>query len=195
MFCKGQTDSIKPQKKDSVKPYNRKEEIVYDGKRYRKYNNYLTFGAGPLFSSIRAKDQKNIGGDFQFHIKTQYFQIGAFMSGDDFLNNKYTNGHLGIGLRHERNKFNLAAFVGPAFSVYVTELRDTSGAIIDYPVSTAIGGYISLQAVYKIKYDVGIGGEIFADLSDKQQAIGARLIIYFSGAYRGIKRGFKTKKQ
>jgi hypothetical protein len=201
-LCAGQDDSLAPTikkdslklvKKDSVKPYNRKEEILFDGKRYRKYNNYLTIGAGPNYSSIRSSDQKNIGADFQFHARTQYFQLGAFLSGDDFTNNKNTQFHLGIGLRHERNYYHFAAFIGPSYSIFVTEKKDTAGVVIDHPVSTTLGGHISLQAVYKFKYDVGIGGEIFADISNKQQIVGARAIIYFSGAYRGIKRGFKTK--
>ncbi|MGZ3884414.1 MAG: hypothetical protein ACXVPQ_04265 [Bacteroidia bacterium] len=193
-----QSDSLRT-KNDSLRPkkdtahYNRKAEIIYDSKRYRIYNNYLTFGGGPMYSSVRTTDQKNIGVDFQFHLQKQYFQAGVFLSGDDFGNNKNTQGHLGIGLRYEQNKFNLAAFLGPSYSIFVTEDPDTTGGVHNYEVHNAIGGYISVQAVYKIKYDVGLGGELFADYSPLQTVIGCKVIIFFSGAYRGIKRGFKTK--
>lgn len=186
-------DTLKPKKDTSAYKYNKRLELIYDGKRYRRYNNYLTIGGGPNYSSIRRIDQKNVGVDFQFHVQKQYFQIGAYMSGDDFGNNKCTEFHLGIGLRHERNKFNLAAFIGPSYSIFVTEEKDSTGAVVNLPIHNAIGGYVSLQAVYKIKYDVGIGGEIFADYTPLQTMVGCKVIIFFSGAYRGVKRGFKSK--
>lgn len=177
--------------KDTL-PYNRKEEIIYDSKRYRKYNNYLTFGMGKGYSDVRRLDQSYINVDYQFHLQRQYFQAGLYMSGDDFLRNNNIQGHLCYGYRHEREKYNLAGFIGPSYSYFVTGKTDTAGYTSPV-INNIMGGYLCLQAVYKIKYDVGIGVEIFTDISPLQKTVGGRIIIFFSGAYRGIKRGFKTK--
>lgn len=179
------------QKKDTI-PYNRKEEIVYDSKRYRKYNNYLTFGFGKAYSNIRRLDQNLINVDFQFHLMREHFQLGFFMSGDDFLRNNNIQGHLCYGYRYEKPKFNLAGFIGPSYSYFVTAQTDTAGNVS--PVMNGVmGAYVSLQAVYKVKYDVGLGAELFGDISAIQKMAGIKIIFYFSGAYRGIKRGFKNK--
>lgn len=179
--------------KDTL-PYDRKREIVYDGKRYRKYNNYLTFGVGKAYSTVRKIDQSLIGVDFQFHLMKEYFQVGFFMSGDRLLANNNIQGHVAYGLRIEKNKINFAAFIGPSYSYFVTaSAPDTAGKT--YPIiNKTLGGYVCGQFIYKFKYDVGIGIELFADISPLQQMYGGRLVIYFSGAYRGEKRGFKTTK-
>ncbi|HRD39966.1 MAG TPA: hypothetical protein PLC65_15160 [Bacteroidia bacterium] len=173
-------------------PYNRKEEIVYDSKRYRKYNNYLTFGFGKGFSDVRRIDQSYINVDFQFHLQREYFQVGVIMSGDDFLRNNNLQGHLCYGYRIEKEKYNLAGFIGPSYSYFVTGTTDTAG-VTTIQSHSVLGGYMCLSAVYKIKYDVGLGIELFGDISAEQKQAGARVVFFFSGAYRGIKRGFKTK--
>jgi hypothetical protein len=179
--------------KDTL-PFNRKKEIIYDGKRYRVYNHYLTFGAGEAFSDVRTKRQKCINADFQFHLTKEYFQVGFFMSGDQYLRNTNIQGHVCYGYRYEKELYNLAAFVGPSYSYFVTGSTDTSG-VFTVRSHEAVGGYICLQGVYKVKYDVGIGIELFADISAQQKIGGARLILFFSGAYRGEKRGYKPKKK
>lgn len=166
-------------------PYVRREEVLYDGKRYRIYNNYLTFGGGFLGSSIRENGQKVIAADYHFHIRKQYFQVGGMISGDEFLSNNNTQVHVCYGLRRERNTTNLAAFIGPSFFTGVT---GTPG-ITDPSFYNGVGAYFSLQAVSKfISYDIGLGGELFAELSQKQRVFGFKIIIFFSSAYRGIKR-------
>ena len=179
--------------KDTL-PYNKKAEIVYDGKRYRVYNNYLTFGIGDAYSDIRAKDQVGLNVDFQFHLQKEYFQAGFFMTGDQLLRNTNIQGHLCYGIRREKQKYNLAGFIGPSYSTFLTSVADSSGLLYITPHET-LGGYLCLQGVYKIKYDVGIGAELFADISPKQKMFGARVILYFSGAYRGEKKSgrFRAK--
>src|SRR4051812_31200796 len=79
----------------SARPkYDRKEEIIYSGKRYRIHNNYMTIGAGILTSSIRTGSQKALGIDLQFHIRRQHFQTGVLMSGPAFGDNNNVQGHL-----------------------------------------------------------------------------------------------------
>ena len=191
-FCAAQNDSLvhHRRQKDTL-PYNRKQELVYDTKRYRKYNNYITFGGGPLYSTVRAKDQKVLAADFNFHLQKNYFQFGFLMSGADFLANNNVQGHICFGKRYETEKMNLAVFAGPSLSKFVVAKQDSTGSY--YPeVTDVLGGYICLQAIYKIKYDVGIGGEIFGDFSSAQQFGGLKIIVFFSGAYRGQYRGFKS---
>ena len=185
-YCVAQKDTL---------PFNRKKEIVYDGKRYRVYNSYLTFGAGKAYSDIRRNVQSCINADFQFHLTKEYFQMGFFMSGDEFLRNTNLSGHICYGYRYEKPLFNLAAFVGPSYSYFVTATAPDTAGIFKVSYNTVIGGYICLQAVYKLKYDIGLGIELFADVSDKQKMAGARVVCYFSGAYRGEKRGYKPKKK
>jgi len=179
--------------KDTL-PFNRKKEIIYDGKRYRVYNNYLTFGGGKGYSDIRDKTQSFVNVDFTFHVTKQYLSLGFLMSGDYFLRNKNLSGHICYAYRYEKNKYNLAGFIGPSYSYFVTGTKDSTGLYYNVTSNYALGGYVRLQAVYKVKYDVGLGVELFADISDKQKIFGAGVICYFSGAYRGEKRGYKKKK-
>jgi len=176
-----QNDTIK-------KKYNPKEEIVYDGKRYRLHNNWLSAGAGAGYNSNWPKDEKNMAVDFSFHVKENYFRVGGFMSGADwYLRNNY-NLHACFGIRKEREKYNLSAFAGPSLSYYKRPLKDS----VNYNLASVyneVGAYAVIEAIYKIKYDVGIGGQVFCDYNRVQMVYGVRLVLYFSGAYRGIKYG------
>lgn len=192
--AQAQTDTAKVVKKDSVKVYNPKEEIAYDGKRYRVYNNWLTFGGGANYNTKWPKDQKNLAVDYSFHLKQYYFRAGAFMSGNDFTAANSYNFHLGIGARKEHEKYNLSAFIGPSYSYFKRPLSDSTEfglpAILN-TVYNRLGGYACVEAIYKIKYDVGLGGQIFCDYNEVQMIYGVRLVVYFSGAYRGIKYGYR----
>lgn len=165
----------------------RREEVLYDGKRYRLYNNYLTVGAGFLSSSIRHTVQKSVAADYNFHIRRHYFQAGLSMSGDEFLANNNSELRVGYGLRRERNTTNLAAYIGPTFFTGVQGVQGVS----DPTFYNGVGGYMCLQAVSKfIAYDIGLGGELFAEVSEKQTQFGFKIIIFFSGAYRGLKKNY-----
>ncbi len=171
--------------------YNRKEEVVYDNKRYRKYNNYLTAGGGFAYASNRVGGQRVIGADFQFHIRRQQFQIGGLMSGEAFLSNNHVQAHVGYGLRRERNTTNLAAYIGPT---WFTGVEGTPGVTI--PVFyTGFGGYASVQAVSKFTYDIGIGAELFGEVNFRQTQVGLKFILFFSGAYRGNKTAYSPNPE
>lgn len=172
---------------DSLKPvFDRKKEIVYDGKRYRVYNNWLSIGAGAGYNTRWPKDEKNIGVDFSFHIKQYYFRMGGFMSGADFRESNNYSLHACFGLRKETNKYNLSAFIGPSSSYFRRPLKDTTNYNLN-TVYNELGAHACIEAVYKFKYDVGLGGQIFCDYNQVQMVYGVRLIVYLSGAYRGIK--------
>jgi hypothetical protein len=105
------------------------------------------------------------------------------MSGIGFGDNNNIQGHVGYGYRREGNTWNLAAFIGPSFSTGV------DGVPPDPPVYyNAMGGYVSIQGVTKFLYDVGIGLELFGDISQVQQMFGFKIVAFFSGAYRGAKK-------
>jgi hypothetical protein len=193
-----QTDTTKQVKKDSVKVYNPKEEIAYDGKRYRVYNNWLTFGAGAGYNTKWPKDQKNVAVDLSFHLKQYYFRAGAFMSGNDFTAANSYNFHLGVGVRKEETKYNLSAFVGPSYSYFKRPLSDSTEFGLSSILNTVynrLGAYACIEAIYKFKYDLGIGGQIYCDYNEVQMLYGVRLVAYFSGAFRGIKYSAKKSKK
>lgn len=171
--------------------FNRKEEVIYDNKRYRKYNNYLTAGGGFAYASNRVGVQRAIGADFQFHIRRQQFQIGGLMSGEAFLSNNHVQAHVGYGLRRERNTTNLAAYIGPT---WFTGVEGTPGVTI--PVFyTGFGGYACVQAVSKFTYDIGIGAELFGEVNFRQTQVGLKFILFFSGAYRGNKTSYSPNPE
>lgn len=174
--------------------FDSKKEIYYDNKRYRVYNNWLSVGAGAGYNSKWPKDEKNAAADFSFHLKQYYFRLGAFFSGADFNAKNNYNLHLGAGIRKETEKYNLSAFIGPSTSYFRRTIKDSA----DYNLNTVyneVGGYACIEAIYKIKYDVGVGGQIFCDYNRVQMVYGVRLVLYFSGAYRGIKYGYGKQKK
>lgn len=177
--------------KDTL-PYNKKREVIYDEKRYLKYNNYITFGIGKAYAKIRTTDQNVLNLDFHFHLNKEYFQAGFFMSGDELLANNNLEFHLGYGKRYEKNNINLAAFAGPSYSAFNIRTSDSTGVFKNKHYEL-VGGYLCLQAVYKIKYDVGLGIELFTSVCREQQLYGARFIIFFSGGYRGPEKAFHLK--
>lgn len=163
--------------------YYRKEEIIFEAKRYRLYNNYMTFGPMIGTSTIREETQKGIGLDFNWHIRRQYFQTGVMMSGLDFGNNNNVGAHIGYGHRVETNYFNVAGFVGPSFNYGV------EGNVSGFPeFYSTYGLYLSGQVVAKFMYDMGVGLEVYGDISYKQTIFGIKIIAFFSGAYKGPKK-------
>lgn len=178
----------KPEIKPGDMPlYYRKEEIIYDDKRYRIHNNYLTLGGGFLGSTIRGDVQKNIGIDFQFHIRRQQFQAGVMMSGDAFRSNNNVQMHLGYGYRKETITTNVAAYFGATYYTGVVASKDSIPVPIFYD---GFGAYACIQGIYKISYDFGVGAELFGELNVHQNILGIRFIAFFSGAYRGAKRNY-----
>lgn len=160
---------------------------------------------------MRANEQKNIGINYHFHIERQYFQMGLMMSGEEFLSNNQVQGHFGYGWRKENGKINFAVFGGVTYLNGVIGRTDTVGNPFPEYYSGA-GLYASAQIITKLSYDIGIGLEAFVE-SDKiaqvpssynwlrgapvfrksgdlQQIAGFRIILFFSGAYRGLKKNY-----
>jgi hypothetical protein len=130
-----------------------------------------------------------VGLDFHFHIRRQYFQAGLAISGNQFLENNQTQIRLGYGYRKETAKYNLAFFGGPTLFYGVHGIPDTAGTFKP-EFYQGVGVYGCAQAVKKLAYDMGIGAELFAELNYKQNVVGIKFLLFFSGAYRGLKKNY-----
>jgi hypothetical protein len=181
---------------ENAKPFDPKEEIVYDNKRYRVWNSYMTFGGLWGFNTqIPGKGNlpspQFVGAmDLNFHIQKEYFQMGAFISGNTFYDKNNVSLHAGWGKRIEKNKYNFAAFGGINYSLYYPYNKDSLR--FDYEARNDLGFYVAVQNFYKIKYDIGIGGTVFAEYNSQRIIYGLRIELFFSGAYRGEKGRRKT---
>jgi hypothetical protein len=169
--------------------YSRKKEIKLDGKKYRIYSNYLTAGAGKCYNSIWNETMLATAIDFNFHLNKQYFQIGGQLLGSSFGNNQLAQAHLGTGYHKESYKYFWSAYGGLCLTdgYYPRVGKDINGNDSLLPLGTMkeVGIYAAFQAFYKIKFDYGIGGTLFADANSKEYTIGLRIELFFSGAFRG----------
>ena len=111
--------------------------------------------------------------------------MGVMMSGPNFGDNNNIQAHVCYGFRRERNTTNLAAYIGPSY------FNGVQGASGSPPIFyDGFGVYGCVQAISKFWYDIGLGVEIFGDISYKQSIYGFRVIAFFSNAYRGPKKNF-----
>jgi len=174
------------QKKDSI--YDPKKEIIINNNRFKVYNSWVSGGAGWAQNFTTGRSKFNIGADFNFHIKQEYFQIGMFFSGFSFGDYDNYNFHFCYGKRIEKEKINLAIFGGLSFSHGYIKLDSNYKNTYNDPSL-----YLSAQLIKKLTYDVGGGLEIFGELTPKHFLGGFRFVIYFSGAYKGKakKTGFE----
>lgn len=171
---------------------NYKREIVIGNKRYRVYNNWVAFGAGPGYHSANPRTQFALGLNFNFHIKKLYFNLGGLMSGDEFgVWNNYT-AHAGfIPWRSENENRNIAVIGGISY----TQGYDFAYAGHYYSDRwDRVGVYAELHYAMKAQYSVGAGPSLFVDINDKRIIAGIRLDGYLSGAYRGYARGAGPRK-
>lgn len=172
-----------------AEPYERKKEIRLDGKKYRIYSNYVTLGAGKGYNNLWNDLMFTPAVDFNFHLQKTYFQAGSYLMGQSLGNNQQVNMHLAGGYHKESYKYFWAAYGGLSYDYgyYPFMLQDMNGkdsAKVSKTLSE-IGLYVALQAFYKVKFDYGIGVTLYEDFNRKQNTVGIRLELFFSGAYRG----------
>jgi hypothetical protein len=172
----------KAQQVDST--FNSKKEIIINGKRFRVYNNWMNIGSGEGFNTGLAPIQYVLDVDLNFHIKTQYFQLGTYLSGDRFLSFNNYNIHACYGKRWEDTKRNIFICAGPSY----TWGFPFSRGVYNPNIYTISGGFAEAQYIFKLAYDLGIGASAFADVNSRMQVYGIRLDLYFSGAFRGEKK-------
>lgn len=166
---------------------NFKREIVIENKRYRVYNNWVTFGAGGAYHSANPRTQFALGMNFEFRINKYYFNLGGLMSGDQFgVWNNYS-GHLGfVPFRRENEKRNMAAMACLSYTVGYDYLFPGHYSSNRWD---RVGFYAEYQYTMKLQYAVGVGPTFFVDVNQKRAMVGVRLDGYLSGAYRGYVRG------
>jgi hypothetical protein len=172
----------KEKKKKHIIPVD--STFVLNNKKLSYYNNWLTVGGG-INQNLTYKRKPGFSGglDFNFHIQQQYFQLGTFLSGERFGFYDNYQFHLGYGKRYEDKDVHFAGFACISYSTGYAKVGDT----VYTRHFSEPGLYVSIEAVKKVTYDVGIGASFFVDYNQEQGIFGAKLILYFSGAYRGKK--------
>lgn len=164
-------------------PYPWKKDTIIGENKYKIYNNWLSAGAGWSRNFSFGNDQFNLNMDYHFHITDKYFQIGLFFSGDAFRDYNNYNFHAGYGKRIESGAINFSYFGGASFSTgYKKSGTQTQGKPFNEP-----GVFGQVEYIRKIKYDVGVGAGLFADANLLQTTAGFKLVVYFSGAFKGRK--------
>ncbi len=177
-------------KMDTLLQYLTKE-VVYDKKRYLVYNNWVSGGVGFSYNSNwynEHTDERNIGVDLNFNIRKYYYSAGVFASGRDLAKiNNYSFFAL-TGLRKELLKSNWSIFVGPSLSYFRRPLLDTNimdKSTVRFSLFNRVGLYAKCEVVVKLKYDIGLGLQVFANYNDVQFIYGVRFLLYLSSAFRG----------
>jgi hypothetical protein len=155
--------------------------FLIKNKKFKYYNNWLTLGGGWQQNLTYKRNLGFTGGlDYNFHIKQRYFQLGTNISGLHFgFYNNYQF-HLGYGFRFEDKVIHYAAFGGISYSTGYGKVDSVYTRKFSQP-----GIYVQGEMIKKVAYDVGLGGSVFADWNQEQIIVGFRLILYFSGAYKG----------
>ncbi|HEX7413567.1 MAG TPA: hypothetical protein VF411_05930 [Bacteroidia bacterium] len=205
--------------------FSKKREIVFDNKRYRVYNNYVTGGAGVCYNSGWKDAEFCPALDYNFHTGTtgfsqneidqaefiekqknfdpiqrrfvtstkekkplpksrkNYFQVGGLVSGPGLGITNCLEVHACWGYRFERYNYMWAAYGGPSYTGGYVPKDNTSQLSF-----RAIGAYAAFQYFYKARFDYGVGFTAFVDYNTTQILSGIRLELFFSGAYRGLKK-------
>lgn len=168
--------------------YDRRKEIRLDGKKYRIYNNYVTFGVGKAYNSAWKQLLLATAADFNFHIRKTHFQLGGFLQGQNFYTRQQVQLHLAAGYRKESYQYFWAAYGGVSYSegYYPLTLKTAGGKdTLTYPLMRVPGLHAAVQLFYKLRFDYGVGLTLFGDVNERQTTAGARVELFFSGAYRG----------
>lgn len=165
-------------------------EIKIGDKIYQTGSNYLTVGFGPAYSTTLERQELSMALAYHIRYKPIYFKFGYHYSDDQFflsnrlLNISYHNDIIAAaGFRYELDHFNLAFFIGPSLAFGRTE--DPENSLVGYGY-LGLGAVPELQLTYKFFYDIGIGTSIYGSFNKHYQAVGLRIHVYFSGAYRGV---------
>lgn len=168
--------------------YNRKKEIKLDGKKYRIYNNYVTIGAGKAYNSGFKDVLFTPAMDFNFHMQKTKFQLGGLLQGRAWGDNQLIQFHFCMGYRKESYKYFWAIYGGLSYTdgynpVKFTDITGNDSTVLKH--FSQYGIYTAAQVFYKLKFDYGIGLTAFASTNQIQSIIGARIELFFSGAFRG----------
>lgn len=173
----------KSSKRKRSKPLD--STFVMENKKFQYYNNWMSFGGGVQQNITYKRELGFVAAvDVNFHIKRNYLQAGALISGERFAHYNNYQLHFGYVRRFEDNDLHYSAAVGPTYSwgFQVVPIDPVKNTIRSYDEP---GFYLQGEVIKKIAYDVGIGACLFADVNKEQSMIGLRLTLYFSAAYTG----------
>ena len=179
------TGFIAAQEKQAPKPVWKQDTIIKDNV-FKKYSNWLSGGAGIANNNHFVNSQFTGGVDYNFHIEKKYFQLGLFLSGDQYGSYNNYQFHLCYGKRVESGSINFSYFGGLSYSIFFKR----QGSIYESLYLSDIGLYVNAEYILKIVYDVGIGVGAFADLNGYQSIIGTKIDLFFCGSYKGKKDFF-----
>jgi hypothetical protein len=183
IFC----TNIFAQEKNKKKPPWKQDTVIADNV-FKKYNNWLSAGAGVAKNSHPDYSQQFTGGvDYNFHIQKEYFQFGLFVAGDQFGEYSNYQFHFCYGKRIENNRTNFALFGGLSYTGFYPRLGVNNYA---YNSTSTAGLYLNAQLIFKLTYDVGTGVSAFIDVNSFQTITGAKVDLYFSGAFKGKKGAY-----
>ncbi|MES2591537.1 MAG: hypothetical protein V4608_06610 [Bacteroidota bacterium] len=159
--------------------------FVMENKKFQYYNNWMSFGGGVQQNITYKRELGFVAAvDVNFHIKRNYLQAGALISGERFAHYNNYQLHFGYVRRFEDNDLHYSAAIGPTYSwgFQVVPIDPVKNTIRSY---NEPGFYIQGEVIKKISYDVGMGACLFTDVNKEQSMIGLRFTLYFSGAYTG----------
>lgn len=184
--------SINPRSTTPKDKWDRRfPEIKIGDKIYQTGSSWLTVDFGIANSYILEQQELSMAIAYHIRYKPVYFKFGYHYSDETFFLNRNRLGNISYhndiiaaaGLRYELRYFNLAFFIGPTFAFGLIEAPENDLFGKGY---IALGAVPELQLTYKFFYDIGIGTSLYGSFNKYYQAVGVRLHIYFSGAYRGV---------
>lgn len=181
------------------------KKILYDGKVYKLNAGFFTMGTGLFLSNSISEMMKGVSVSFNFHTFRECFiQVGFIKIKD----NK--------SLLYPEKKDITVSYFNFLFSPLVFKTENIHFAFIFNPIGITYGGgykdekyyyqssiaqdsinmvqnnyfgfnlYSSASCIYKFKFDIGIGAELYAEYMNNSNIItGIKLGIYLSAAFRG----------
>lgn len=193
------------QKVDTIYADSVPKKILYDNKIYKLNAGFFTLSMGPHISNNIDVGMKGISLNFNFHyFRELYMQVGLNrISGDasyqypdrKAVTVRYFNFHFSpVVMKSAYLKF---AFIFVPVGItygggykdevyhYIGKLSYDSTNVIPHNYF-GVNLYSSVQCVYKFKYDLGVGIDMYAMYQPNEMMIvGLRLSFYFSAAFRG----------
>lgn len=182
------------------------KKILYDNKIYKLNAGFTSIGTGIFISNHLNYIMKGLSVEFNFHFfKECFIQAG--------LSRILYNEKFYYPTRKDINISYFTFYLSP----FVFKWEDIDFAFILTPIGMTYGGgykdetyyyqgiitkdstntiqnnyfgtnfYSSIQCYYKFKYDLGIGGNVYAEFNQMNNfmIVGFKLSFYFSAAFKG----------
>ncbi len=180
-------------------------KILYDNKIYKLNAGFATVGAGYYLSNNINYLMRGLSLNFNFHTFKEFFvQLGLsrmkYEESFNYPNKKdivisYFNFHFSPFVAKTENA-HFAFVFNPIGITYGGGYKDETsyykGIVMNDSTSTiqnnyfGLNFYSSVQCIYKIKYDIGLGMDAYAEYNGNNwMIVGLKLNVYFSAAFKG----------